>query len=53
MFDSMSLLMFIFGIVIGFALASYIFKRKTPAGSQFPNDLNDVKALVQNLTNQI
>ena len=53
MFDSMSLIMLLVGIVIGFAAALFIFNRKTSADAQLPNDLDDVKALVQNLTNQI
>ena len=53
MFESMSLIMLLVGIVIGFAAAFFIFNRKTSSDTQLPNDLDDVKALVQNLTNQI
>ena len=53
MFDSMSIIMLLVGIVIGFAVAFFIFNRKTSTDTQLPNDLDDVKALVQNLTNQI
>ena len=53
MFESMSLIMLLVGIVIGFVAAFFIFNRKTSADNQLPNDLDDVKALVQNLTNQI
>ena len=49
----MSLIMLLVGIVIGFAAAFFIFNRKTSSDTQLPNDLDDVKALVQNLTNQI
>ena len=49
----MSLIMLFVGIVIGFAAAYFIFNRKPSIDTQLPNDLDDVKVLVQNLTNQI
>ena len=53
MFESMSLIMLLVGIVIGFVVAFFIFNRKTSTETQLPDDLDDVKVLVQNLTNQI
>lgn len=53
MFDSISIIMLIVGIIIGFIISFLIFNRKQSLENQIPNDFDDVKTLVQNLTNQI
>ena len=45
--------MLIVGIIIGFIISFLIFNRKQSLENQIPNDFDDVKTLVQNLTNQI